>query len=397
MPAHKKRWIILYFSISLYVGMSSAIFGPSLINLVEQTNSSLSQLSYMFSGSAFAYLAGSWLSGRLFDRYRGHYLLTIFLPAVGAGLFVVPFIQNPLILISVAMLVALTSGLIDVGGNTLLIRIPDINLGPAMNGLHFFFGLGSFLAPLFLAGSLQLTEGIEWGYWGFGLFSILLLIQFIRLPEAVSPNSLASEEKSETDSPELNQRTLIWLIALFYFAFVGVEIGYGNWLSSYAFKMELVDEKTSILLTSIYWGAFTISRLISIPLSVRLKPRVIVICDIIGSMIGLGLVFLFPYQPSILWVGTILLGISVASLFPTMLTYAEGLIKMTGKVTSIFFISGSVGSIILPWIIGQSVESTGAIIIVRVLFYTLCAAAVVLILLLRMDKRKLTDQVETKN
>ena len=387
MDRHKKRWIILYFSLSMYVGMSGAIFGPSLTQLVEQTNSNLGQLSYLFSGSALTYMIGSWISGRLFDRFPGHKMLALILPLVGAGLFLIPFIHNPWILVGVAMFVALAAGLIDVGGNTLLIRVPDINLGPAMNGLHFFFGLGSFLAPLMLAGSLQASNAINWGFWGFGLFSIFLLFQFIRLPEAMGPEIINSDDDPGSADRPGNRTALIWLIALFYFAFVGVEIGYGNWLSSYAFNMGLANEKTSILLASIYWGAFTISRLISIPISARVNPRRIVIYDIAGSLLGLGLIFIFPYRTEVLWIGTILLGLSVASLFPTMLTYAESLLKMTGKVTSVFFISGSVGSIILPWVIGQTVESIGEIIIIRVLFVTLCAAGVILFFLFGMAKR----------
>jgi FHS family Na+ dependent glucose MFS transporter 1 len=151
--------------------------------------------------------------------------------------------------------------------------------------------------------------------------------------------------------------------------------------------MGLADEQSSVLLTSLYWGSFTVSRLISIPLATRIKPRQIVIYDIAGSLIGLGMIFLFPGQSALLWIGTIILGASVASLFPTMLTYAEGLLKMSGKVTSIFFISGSVGSILLPWVIGQTVERAGPTIIIKILFLTLCAAGGILLILLRLSKR----------
>jgi fucose permease len=70
-----------------------------------------------------------------------------------------------------------------------------------------------------------------------------------------------------------------------------------------------------------------------------------------------------------------------------MLTYAESLLRMTGKVTSIFFISGSVGSIILPWVIGQTVDTIGEIIIIRVLFFTLCLAGVILFFLFSLAKK----------
>jgi FHS family Na+ dependent glucose MFS transporter 1 len=386
METQNKRRIILYFTISLYVGISSAIFGPSLLKLVEQTSSSIKVLSYLFSGGAFTYLLGSWLAGRLFDRFEGHKLLFRILPVIGITLILVPFIQDPWILVGIGMVMTLAAGMVDVGGNTLLIRIQDIDLGPVMNGLHFFFGLGSFLAPLVLAGSIQATNEIAWGFWGFGLLIFLLLLQFIGLAEAEYPSVHSSESIEGRDQAASQRTVMILVIALFYLTFVGVEIGYGNWLSSYAFTMGLADESSSVLLTSLYWGSFTVSRLISIPLATRIKPRQIVIYDIAGSLLGLGMIFLFPGQTILLWIGTIILGASIASLFPTTLTYSESILKMSGKITSVFFISGSIGSILLPWVIGQTVEKAEATIIIKILFLTLCAAGGILLILLRLSK-----------
>ena len=128
--------------------------------------------------------------------------------------------------------------------------------------------------------------------------------------------------------------------------------------------------------------------MISIPLATRIKPKKILLADVAGSVLGLGMVFLYPDRSEILWLGTVILGFSVASLFPTMMTFAEGLLPMTGKVTSIFFVSGSVGSIFLPWLIGRSVEDLGPNFIIQVLFVTLLLAAVVFVLLMQVSKKK---------
>jgi len=384
----KKRWIILYFSSYIYIGMASAVFGPSLLKLVEQTGSTLSEISLIFPTRAISYLVGSLLAGFLFDKYKGHKLLIRILPFMAIALVLIPFSKTPIVLILISMVMALATALVDVGCNSLLFRVPDIDIGPAMNGLHFFFGLGSFLAPLLLVGSLRISNGIQWGYWGLGLFSILILVQFIKLPEpAIKISSQADDQL--TGKPKLiNRTTIIWVIAIFFFAFVGVEVGYGDWLSAYSIKAGLADQQAAILLTSTYWGAFTISRLISIPLATRIKPKKILLADVAGSVLGLGMVFLFPDRSEILWLGTVILGFSVASLFPTMMTFAEGLLPMTGKVTSIFFVSGSVGSIFLPWLIGRSVEDLGPNFIIQVLFVTLLLAAVVFVVLMQVSKKK---------
>lgn len=383
----KKRWIILYYSVYIYIGMSGAVFGPSLLKLIDQTGSSLALISLIFPARAISNLAGSWISGYLFDKYQGHRLLTRILPFIGITLVLIPLIKTPWVLILISMIMALATGLVDVGCNSLLYRVPDIDTAPAVNGLHFFFGLGSFLSPLILAGSLQISGGIRLGFWGLGLFSLFILLQFIQLPEPLTNLPAKPGDLTSGGSLQVNQKTITWVIALFFFAFVGVEIGYGDWLSTYSIKTGLAHEQIAILLTSTYWGVFTLSRLIGIPLAARIKPSMILLADLIGAVVGLGLVFMFPELPTILWLGTIILGISVASLFPTMLNFAERLLPMTGRVTSTFFVSGSVGSILLPWVIGRSVEELGPRFIIQVLFYTLILAGLVFLVLMGLTKK----------
>lgn len=385
--ALKRRWIILYYSFSIYIGMSGAVFGPSLLKLVEQTNSTLGEVSLIFPTRAIAYMAGSWIAGFLFDKFRGHKLLVWILPFIAFTLGIIPFLKSSTTLIFVSMIMALATALVDVGCNSLLFKVPDLEIAPAMSGFHFFFGLGAFMAPLVLAGSLQLSNDIHWGYWGLGLFSILILIQFIRLQEPALGLAVQNESQ-DGKKPKLENRTqVIWVIALFFLTFVGVEVGFGDWLATYSLKIGLATDKTAILLTSTYWGAFTFSRLISIPLATRLNPKKILVLDVTGAILGLGLLFILPDNAAVLWLGTIILGFSVASLFPTMLTFAGSLLSMTGRVTSIFFISGSMGSIFLPWLIGRSVDEFGPKFIIQVLYLTLLLAGVIFVVLMQVSKK----------
>ena len=64
---------------------------------------------------------------------------------------------------------------LDIGGNTLLMWLHGERVSPYMNALHFFFGVGAFLAPLILAQMLLLNDGpagVRWTYW---LLALLML------------------------------------------------------------------------------------------------------------------------------------------------------------------------------------------------------------------------------
>ena len=383
----KKRQIALYYSISSYVGMATAILGPSILYLVNQTGSSLTELSFVFPARAGSYLIGSWISGILFDRYRGHRLLVLGLAVMGISLALVPFLLSSVGLVSMILAMGLAMGLVDVGCNTLLFRVRDIKIGPVMNGLHFFYGLGSFLAPLILAGSLKFQDDIQWGYWGLGIFSLISLIQLIKLSEPTSPGVEPAASEILPAEGSKHRSILILMIAIFYFAFVGVEIGYGDWLYTYSLQSHLADDQGAVLLTSIYWGAFTAARLVSIPLAARFKSKKILLGDLAGAFMGLGLVLFFPGSRTALWMGTIILGASLASIFPTALTYVETFMPMTGKITSRFFVSGSIGSIFLPWIIGRYVEGVGPQIIIYVLSITLVIAGLMFFLFSRFSRK----------
>ena len=390
---YKNRWLALYFSAFIYLGLASAVIGPSFIRLVEKTGSTVSSLSIIFPIRSAAYLFGSWLAGKLYDRSGGHQLLTGSIVVLGITLGLIPLISEPLSLIWILLVMGLAMSLIDVGGNVLLIRVQSTNLGPAMNALHFFYGLGSFFAPIILVSTIKFADGLQWGYWGLALFSLPVLGQLIFLPtpERLDLQTSNIDRDSQVESPNL--KLLIVVIALFFFSFVGVELGFGDWISTYAIRMGIADERAAVFMASAYWGAFTISRLISIPLSTRFQPEKLVFADLIGSFIGLGLILVFPGQSIMAWCGTIILGLSVASLFPTMLTLADNFVPMTGKITSWFLISGSLGSMFVPWLIGRNVESSGPLVIIQVLFLLLLISGLMFFLLTRLQKKHPQDNL----
>jgi FHS family Na+ dependent glucose MFS transporter 1 len=383
----KIRRIALYYSVMLYVGMATAVLGPSLLDLIDQTNSTLQRLSMIFPARAASYLVGNFLAGILFDRYHGHRLLALGISVMGLTLVLVPFLSDPIKLILVMMATALAMGLVDVGCNTLLFRLEDIKLGPVMNGLHLFFGMGSFFAPLVLIGSLANSDSIQWGYWGLGLFSLMILLQLINLSDPAGSITSVPDKTGEFPRSAAKYSLLILVISVFFFAYVGVEVGFGDWLSIYSIQAGLAGQTQAIMLTSLYWGSFTIGRLASIPLAVKFRSKQILSFDIAGGVVALGLVFLFPGTPLLLWIGSILLGFSLASIFPTMLTFSESLMPMTGTITSRFFISGSIGSIVLPWIIGRFIEKTGPFIIIQALSIAMILAVSSFALLSSMSKK----------
>ncbi len=359
-----------YFGAFIVLGMTIAVLGPSLPALAEKTSSTISQISVLFTASSGGYFLGSVLGGRLYDRFKGHPILVILLGLMAVGLALVPFVPRLWLLAGVLFFLGTFEGILDVGCNTLLIWVHRRNVSPFMNALHFFFGVGSFIAPIILARTALLTDDIKLGYFIMALMAIPILFWVMR-----QPSPTASDDENEPTVAEPHTRPQVILIiftAAILFFYVGAELGFGGWIYTYALELNLADEYSAAYLTSAFWGAFTIGRLISIPLATRFRPRVLMITNFMGCFLSAAIIILIPESEVALWGGTLLMGISMASIFPVTITLAERRMPITGQTTSWFFVGVGLGSMLMPWLIGQLFEPVGP----QVTMYVILAALI---------------------
>src|SRR5690606_2546710 len=66
-----------------------------------------------------------------------------------------------------------------------------------------------------------------------------------------------------------------------------------------------------------------------------------------------------PQSSWALWVGSFGFGLFIASIFPTVITWAERRMGMSGLVTSMFLVGASLGAMFFPWLIGQLFDRYG--------------------------------------
>ena len=231
-----------------------------------------------------------------------------------------------------------------------------------MNGLHAFFGIGSFIAPLIVARVLASSGDINWAYWFFAIAALPIAAWVWSLP---SPASRAVPSQHENAPFPI---VPVLFMVLCFMLYVGAEAGYGAWVYTYAFTLKFGTEVTSAYLTSAYWGFFTLGRLFGIWVSTRARPITILSIDFVGCIISVGLLILFKESPIILWLGTILFGISQASIFPTFLTLAEERMHVTGAIAGWFLLGAGLGGMVLPWLIGQAFVQISAYAMMGMIF-----------------------------
>ena len=357
--------------------------GPMLPYLANQVGVTFAQISFLFTSSSLGYLLGSAGGGRLFDRFKGHQLMLIALITMAITLSLIPLSLYFVLLLAIMFIFGMSQGMIDVGGNVNLLWVFQGRVGPYMNALHFCFGVGAFLSPIILHNVMRWSDGqITWPFWTLALLSLPGILGLWSLSSPINPE----KDEIEQNPNSINLR-LILLMVILFFIYVGVEGGFGGWIFTYATETKIASETGASYMNSIFWGALTLGRLLSVPLARRIPPSRLLIGNFLIAILFLGLILLFPLQPVMVWVVSAGLGLALSSVFPTLMALGESRMNISGKVTGYFFLGSSLGGILIPMLLGQIFEYIGSFQIMLALFVITIAGLIVLISMIFASNR----------
>lgn len=344
MGAPATRQTIGYFSGHVALGLMSAVLGPTLPALAAQVHADPGSLGVLFAARSLGYLLASLVGGQIYDRVRGHPILTLALVGIAVGLATVPLMPTRLALIGLFGLLGLAQGVLDVGNNMLLARVHGSKVAPYMSALHCAYGVGALLAPLIVGASASMAAG----YWALAL-AMLPVAAVVGLTP--SPGLVATPE-TEASTPRRPDPRLVWLLVGWFMLCQGAEAGFAGWVFTVAGKAGF-DDASATRLVSSFWAAFTLGRLSSIAVAAKLRPQTLLTADLLGALASVLVLVLVPGATA-MWIATLTLGLSLASLFPASMSLASQRMPLDGAVTSKLFVGASVGSMLVPWLLGYT-------------------------------------------
>nr|XP_006819369.1 PREDICTED: sodium-dependent glucose transporter 1-like [Saccoglossus kowalevskii] len=198
----------------------------------------------------------------------------------------------------------------------------------------------------------------------------------------VNPNTRTTKESTSF------RIGFLFLLSIFYVLYVGHEVIYGGYIYSFAMESDLgFSTEMASLLTSVFWASFAVSRGLNIIVAKYLTPKTMLILDHVGILTAdVILVIWGAENMTILWLGTILLGVSIASVYATGITWAENYITLTGKATSVFSISAAMSGILLPWWLGYAFEAYSVMILMYVMLALTIGMSTFFIILLAVAR-----------
>ncbi|EGD79136.1 sodium-dependent glucose transporter 1 [Salpingoeca rosetta] len=421
------RWLRLSLTATNYtaffcLGLLLSLLGPTLLDLATRLDATIAHMALAFTARSLGYLLGSIVGGLIFDRtaYSATMLATTLLLAA-TGSFCVPLAKNVPVLAAVVSLQGLAMGFLDTGGNVLLIRCWKANCGPYLQGLHFCFGVGAFIAPLLAKQFIAQTstiEGINCTATATSPPSTLATTPVTPLATTTTMTVAAGDGESGTVPPGFEShvatayrigaslllppalaflalarftprdimagghgghggdgaadatpkpRSRVYVVGLlsaaflFFMLYVGTEVSYGGYIYSYTVKScELqFSEHDGALVTSVYWGLFAVGRFFAIPLSTRFSPRTLVIVDLVGCMLASVAMACFPHNATVIWIGSGVFGFSMASIFPSGYHMVETYMDISNAATSILVVGAALGEMLIPLAVGTLFDRVG--------------------------------------
>ena len=372
----------IYFLSFILLGLISGLFGPTLPRLAAVMGVSLGQAGLIFSARSLGHLFGSFFLGKRYDSYPGHPILALVSLTIAIMAFLIPLSSFLLFTLCLMFFLGMAQGLISVGGNTLIVWIHPATYSSYLIAIHFFFGVGAFLSPLFVAQVAVFTDELLVVFGILAFLSLILAVTIFRLPSPPVRNKSNSEAKIETDTK------FLLMILVFLVIYVGVESNYGAWIYSYALHMKLTDASGAALVNSAFWLALTIGRLISIPISRKFFPRHILGVALSGALISSLMLLLNSDSVVWLWIGVAGSGFFMSTVFPTTFAFAERRIRINGKITGLFFAAASMGAVLVPYTTGMIMEATSPLAVPQMTVLALVLTVVLLSALILYSKKK---------
>ncbi|NXR09610.1 MFS4B protein, partial [Semnornis frantzii] len=398
----------------LGLGMGVAVLGPTFDNLAANVGKDVSDMYYIFVGRSVGFLGGSVLGGVLFDCMNAHLLIGLSMCGTTVGLYGIPWCKESLLLTALMSVIGAAMGFLDTGGNVLALNTWGAEAGPHMQALHFSFAAGAFLAPILAKVALGDSESkghpvtektnqsvlrsvptapdatavpalqhhlgtdFLWSYIIIGTYLLVVSLLFFVLYSKASSTLDKSEASEEKNLYARYHYALLGLLFVFFLCYVGAEVTYGSYIFTYAKVFAEMKDNEAAALNSVFWGAFAACRGMAIFFAACLYPGTMIVLSLIGSAISSFCLAFFASYPASLWLGTAVYGASMATVFPSGISWAEQYTVVQGKSASLFVIGAALGEMCIPAAVGYL---QGKFHHVPVVMYTALATSAMTVML----------------
>lgn len=357
---HPRLVLFIAFGMYLAFGMFNTAIGPVLNELADNAGVPLAMaggvITFLFLGALTAQL----IAGPLTDRFGLRLVVLVSLLLLAFALPAFVSARSFPLMLALVLITGFGQGGIDLSANLMVSSAYPQRTTSMLNLLHFFFGLGAFLGPALVGLAIAVTGSGLVVHWSAAVIFLALAITLlsVRGNNPASQPVVAAKEEGLSGSRNVYLSPLLWIIGMLILFYVGAEVGLSSWATRYMELTAGMALQNGALVTSAYWGAQTVGRLIGAGVSRSISHARLLAIALGGSLAGtLGFAFSQGLAlPTILFI--ILTGFSFGTIYPTSVAVAVAMFPADqGKAVGLLAAAGSIGGLIVPWVGGILLET----------------------------------------
>ena len=353
---NKKKQLIFTYGAFAMNGMLALSIG-SLLPFIRDAKG----LDYAFAGMIVSLhsvgnLISSFVAGALplkLGRKKSILLLNSFF---ALSYLVIILFDNSLLIALSFLLTGVARGATSNFGNT---SINELAPGKAslLNGLHAMFAIGAFTFPLLLLGLTNVNPN-NWIYacWFLLFMGILSWVMYFNVP--LENDMPGGGKKGGESGFGFFKEPLFYLCTLTLFFYLCAEQGVIGWMITYFKDTGLLPASYSQVTASLQWIMILVGRLLVAWASTKVhKEKLLVVMGF--GLVGFFLQLLLGGSTPLILLGIMGFGFSMAGIYPTVVSFAGRIIQKYSLAWSFMLTSASIGSILMPSIIGRIAETSG--------------------------------------
>lgn len=354
-------FLVLLFISYITLGLPDSAWGTVWPFMRESLGMPIASASiFTMVVTAFSALSSA-LAPKVSAKVGPGVILAVCSLITGVGILGVYFATNFYIMVAIGAVLGIAGGGVDVSVNDF---VADHYSSGVMNVVHAMWGLGAFLGPLIVTGSMN-----DSGSWRTG-FLVLAIVQlvcagllFSSLPlwkKKLPPVVKKDVDHVPTATNKKKATLAILLMAVLYFVYTGVEQVVGAWLNTLLIEKRMFSATVGGACVSCYFGAIMVGRIVFGLFSSKIGNRLTINIGLAIAALGAGLFFITNSVPAT-YVAVILIGVGFAPFYPCNMheTKHRFAPEMSKKVIGIQVCSACLGMLAINPVAGLLLQYVG--------------------------------------
>jgi len=340
------------FVFGIVMAVLGTLFG--LPEMRARLKIDLAQQGNVFLLLYLGILLATLIAGPVIDAIGNKVILVTSSALVAAGMAGFAYAHSFGGTVMPAVLLGLGGGGLNTSTNVLVSDLYGEKRGPMLNVLGTFYGIGALCIPLLaavIAGHIAIAAQLLTCAGLAGACSLLFLTMYF-------PPASGAQRFSWREALKVARYPGVLVLGFLLFCQSGNEASIGGWTSTYVGAAGLGARKATLILAG-YWAALMAGRLAVSGLLKFVGKRQLVLASGVGALMGAA-ILLTNRSEGMLVAGVLVIGLSYAGVFPTVLAIAgDAYRKMAGTVFGLLFAIALLGGMSFPWAVGQISQGLG--------------------------------------